>query len=469
MTFDLTIDGAGVTTAATIAVVDPSTGLAFARAPNAGAAELDLAVEAARRAFPSWRDAPAAERRALVLHIADVITANAAELAELDMREGGKPRAVAGAVTALAAQWAQGLAGLDLPVEVIDDDPARRIEVHRVPVGVVGAVVPWNFPLLLSVWKLASALMAGCTVVLKPSPFAPLAVLRLGALIRPLCPPGVINVVSGDDALGPVMTAHDGFAKISFTGSSSTGRRVMASAAPTLKRLTLELGGNDAAIVFPDADIDRVAQAVFWSAMTNSGQACIATKRVYVHEAVYDRFAGAMRALATTALAGPADREGVMLGPIQNMPQLARLRQLIEDCRSGSFGLHQGPVCDGGGYFFPATIVDDPPRHSRIVREEQFGPILPLLRFSSEAEAVALVNDSDLGLTATVWTDDMERARRLARALEVGSVWVNEASALSPLVPFGGHKQSGLGVENAREGLLAYTNAKAVTLAAPAP
>ncbi|MCD7107805.1 aldehyde dehydrogenase family protein [Rhizobium sp. DKSPLA3] len=464
MTFELTIDGAGETTATFIDIVDPSTGAVTARAPCAGAAELDRAVAAARRAFPAWRETPPDERRRLVGGLGDILAAHAEELVALDILEGGKPHAVAAPVLDLAVQWVKALATLEIPVRVLDDNPDRRVEVHHEPLGVVGAIAPWNFPVFLSVWKLASALIAGCTVVLKPSPLAPLAVLRMGSLIRDQFPKGVVNVLSGDDALGPLMTAHEGFDKISFTGSTATGRKVMESAAPTLKRLTLELGGNDAALVFPDVSLDAVAPALFWSAMGNSGQVCIATKRIYVHDDIYDDFIRAMRLQIDATTMGPGGQPGAMLGPIQNAPQFQRLQSLLADCRANAYKLHQGTAPDGNGYFIPATLVENPPHDSRIVREEQFGPILPIVRFSTEDEAIALANDSPMGLTATVWTQDMARARRVAQRLQSGNVWINEASALSPFVPFGGRKQSGVGVENALDGILEYTAVKAITV-----
>lgn len=461
--FEMTIDGAGVTTAAMIEVINPVDLSVAGLVPNAGQAELDRAVEAARRAFPNWRDTPYCERQKRVARIGEIIAQNEAELARLEMLDGGKPAAVARPVIGFASQWALALSSFEMPEEVIDPNPARRIVLHHEPIGVVGALSPWNFPVFLAVWKLSQALLAGCTIVLKPSPFAPLAVLKLGELIRDELPRGVVNIIVGDDLLGPLMTAHPGFDKISFTGSTATGRKVMDSAAPTLKRLTLELGGNDPAIVFSDVDLEVVAQQVFWSAVGNSGQACIATKRIYVQDVIYDAFLKSMHCLADSTKMGRSEEEGVLLGPVQNEVQFARVQSLIEDCQRRGYSLHQGPLPEEKGFFVPITIVDNPPPEARIVREEQFGPILPVMKFSSEEEVVSLANDTDMGLTATVWTKDMERAARVARRLEVGTVWINEASALSPMVPFGGHKQSGLGVENGIQGILTYTQIKAVT------
>ena len=461
--FEMTIDGASVTTEAMIAVINPVDRSVAAMVPNAGQAELDRAVEAARRAFPNWRDTPYRERQKRVTRIGEIIAQNEADLARLEMLDGGKPAAVARPVIGFASQWAMALSSFEMPEEVIDPNPARRIVLHHEPIGVVGALSPWNFPIFLAVWKLSQALLAGCTIVLKPSPFAPLAVLKLGELIRDELPPGVVNIIVGDDFLGPLMAAHPGFDKISFTGSTATGRKVMDSAAPTLKHLTLELGGNDPAIVFPDVDLEAVAQQVFWSAVGNSGQACIATKRIYVQEEIYDTFLKVMHKLADSTKMGRSEEEGVMLGPVQNEAQFARVQSLIEDCRRQGYAFHQGPAPEETGFFIPVTVVDNPPPEARIVREEQFGPILPVMKFSSEDEVISLANDTDMGLTATVWTKDMERAARIARKLEVGTVWINEASALSPMVPFGGHKQSGLGVENGLQGILAYTQIKAVT------
>lgn len=462
----LTIDGKSCDTGARLEVRNPATGEVFAAVPCAGAQELALAVAAARRAFPAWRDMPWTQRQLVVNQIGEVIAAHAAELSAMLTREQGKPGEQAMFEVMAAAQWCQATATMELPDRVIEDGPERRQFVRHVPIGVVGGISPWNFPVVLSIFKIAPALLAGNTLVLKPSPFTPMTVLRIGELIRDLVPPGVLNIIAGGDDLGPQMTQHPGIDKISFTGSSATGRRVMASSASTLKRLTLELGGNDAAIVLPDVDIAETAEKLFWSAFTNSGQVCIATKRAYVHASIYNQFWDAMAALVMATPMGDGSQQGVALGPVQNRPQFERVQSLLDDCNEQGYRLIQGKSPRGTGYFVPATLVDNPPRDSRIVREEQFGPVLPLLSFENVDQVVEEANATDFGLAGTVWSSNIDLALSLAERLETGSVWINEALAISPFAPFGGQKQSGIGIENGIEGLAAYTAPKAYVVAA---
>jgi acyl-CoA reductase-like NAD-dependent aldehyde dehydrogenase len=460
----MTIAGTSTPGDAQFPVINPATGQVLAHAPEASSAQLDQAVASARAAFAAWAAQPLAERQRHVANIGNTLLANADTLADLLMQEQGKPLAQAQQEVQRAAYWCHEMAKMDVPVEQ-QDAGAETVITQHMPLGVVGGIVPWNFPIVLALWKVAPALLTGNTLVLKPSPFTPLATLKLGELLQGVLPPGVLNVISGTDALGPLMSAHPGIDKISFTGSTQTGRRVMASASANLKRLTLELGGNDAAIVLPDVDVDALAPQLFWGAFSNNAQFCLAIKRLYIHEAVYDRLSAKLVALAQQTPMGPGDQPGVLLGPVQNQRQFARLKDLLEDTQQKGYTvLCGGQVSDGPGYFLPVTLVDNPPDTALVVQEEAFGPILPLLKFSTVDEAIARANASDYGLGGSVWGADAQAATAVAMRLDTGTVWVNQIHTLGPHKPMAGHKQSGLGVENGQEGLLAYTTPKTISV-----
>lgn len=460
--YPMTIDGEAVQTATTIAVRNPATGEAFAHAPAAGAADLDRAVDAAQRAFKDWSATPVAERKAVLLKAARIIDDNAAELAALFTREQGRPLPGAIAEVKGAAMWLKAGTMLDIPVDITEDTATRRIEVHHVPLGVVCAIVPWNFPVLLAIWKIGPALLAGNTIVVKPSPFTPLTTLRIGELLADVFPPGVLNVICGGDELGPLMTAHKGFAKISFTGSTATGRRVMESAARDLKRITLELGGNDAAIVLPDVDVDAVAAQLFEGAFHNTAQVCVATKRLFIHEDIYDRLRDRLHQLAKDLPVGDGTQQGVRYGPVQNEPQYRRVVGLIEEARREGLTLLEGGEVPERGYFVPLTLVDNPPDDARVVTEEAFGPVLPLLKFSDIDDVIRRANDTEYGLAGAVWSADVEQATAIAHRLDTGTVWINQNLQSTPFTPLAGAKQSGFGQENGLPGLLEFTRPKAI-------
>ena len=464
-TFVMTINGQAVSADASMEVINPATGAAFAQAPDCSREQLDAAVTAAKAAFKGWRKTPIAERQALVAKAGDILIAQAGDLARLFTREQGRP--VDGAKQEIlgAGAWMKAVAAMMPPVHVSEDSATQFIETRYVPLGVICAIAPWNFPVSLAMWKLAPALVAGNTMVLKPSPFTPLCTLKIGELFRDIFPPGVLNVISGGDDLGPMMTTHPGFAKISFTGSTATGKRVMASAAQDLKRVTLELGGNDAAIVLPDVDLDAVAQKIFFGAFYNSAQICVATKRLYVHEDVYDGLRDRLAAIAGAVKVGDGAEQGTVLGPIQNKRQYERVMALLADAKANHLTLIQGAAVPEGGYFVPVTIVDNPPEDARVVQEEAFGPILPMLKFSDIDEVIDRANASEYGLAGAVWSADTDKAVEIARRMETGTVWVNQNLNLRPDTPFAGHKQSGFGVENGMEGLLEYMSPQSVYVA----
>jgi acyl-CoA reductase-like NAD-dependent aldehyde dehydrogenase len=462
-TYRMLIDGALLEGRASMPVVDPATEAAFAQAPDCSDAELEAAIAAAKRAFQTWRCVGIEDRRALVAHMASRIEPHVQDLARLLTQEQGKPLAAAVREFDSTLRFMKGLATLELPETVNEDTPVRRSVTRRVPVGVVAALSPWNYPVLLSWWKVVPALLAGNTVVLKPSPLTPLTVLRIAELMADLFPPGVLNVVSGGDALGPKLTVHPDVNKISFTGSTPTGRRIMQGASATLKHLTLELGGNDAAIVLPDVDLDQAVPQIFWSAFTNSGQVCIATKRPYIQAQCYDAFVERFVAYARSVKVGPGLAPDTLMGPLQNRRQYEQVKALIARTKAqGHKLLFEGEIPSGPGYFLPVTLFDNPPDDAELVAEEPFGPVLPLLRYDTVDEAIARANDSPYGLAGSVWSRNEDAALDIASRLETGNVFINEPAYLSPFAAFGGHKQSGIGIENGLDGLLSFTNPQTV-------
>jgi acyl-CoA reductase-like NAD-dependent aldehyde dehydrogenase len=450
-----------------IDVVNPANEQVIGCVPDCGQEDLDDAVAAARAAFPAWKATSIDDRRAALNKMAVIIKDNSDELMRLLTSEQGKPHMQAGNEIAGCSGVAMGLASLSLE-ETISEDSARRISrTRRVPVGVVGGIVPWNFPVLMAVQKIVPALLSGCTMVLKPSPFTPLATLRLAELVKDCFPAGVLNVITGGDALGPMLTAHPDIDKITFTGSTATGKRVMETASKDLKRITLELGGNDAAIVLPDADVSKVAEKLFWASFYNAGQVCIAAKRIYIHEDIYDDLSAAIAAYAKGVKVGDGADQGTAVGPIQNKPQYNRVLELIQDAKDKGYKFLAGGDADTSipGYFVPVTVLDNPPEDARIVAEEQFGPVMPLMKFSTVDEAIERANNSHYGLAGSVWTSDTDAGVAVAERMETGTIWINEAMNLSPFAPFGGHKQSGFGAEMGTEGLLEFTYPQVISVA----
>jgi acyl-CoA reductase-like NAD-dependent aldehyde dehydrogenase len=458
----MTIDGQVVAAGSTFGVVDPATGAEFAQAPECSREQLDAAMDAATRAGRAWR-ADEAGRLAGLHAVADALDKNAEELARLLTAEQGKPLGAARYEVSETTRWLRAAAALELPVETILDDGTARAELRRRAIGVVAAITPWNYPLLLAGWKLGPALRAGNTVVLKPSPFTPLATLRLGEIVNEVLPAGVVSVVSGGDALGAWMTSHPAVGKVSFTGSVATGKKVMTSAADGLKRLTLELGGNDAAIVLDDADPEVIGKGLFWGAFINCGQICAGIKRIYVPEALHDDVVDVLVERARRVRVGPGTQDGVHIGPIQNRPQYDRVRGLVADALSdGASAAAGGAPLDGPGYFFAPTILTGAREGMRIVDEEQFGPAVPVLTYRSLDEAVERANATRFGLSGSVWGSDLDRAADVAAQLDCGTAFVNDHLALDPGLPFGGSKESGLGVENGHWGLEEFTQLQVV-------
>lgn len=459
--YAMTIDGDRVFSESVEAAINPANETIICRYPMASRAHLDRAVAAAKKAFPAWRDRPLSDRQRMVSALGDLIEQNKEAFLQLLTREQGKARAGAEWEIGGSIYWCREIAKQSLPDEVVVDQGDEKIVTRRTPIGVIGGITPWNFPLLLAIWKIAPALVTGNTMVLKPSPFTPLCTLWFGELAQAVLPPGVLNIISGGNELGQWLTEHPDIGKIAFTGSTATGRKVMQSAATNLKRLTLELGGNDPAIVLPDVDPKTIAKDLFWASFANSAQFCVASKRLYVHEAIYDAVARELVEYAKTVAMGDGSQAGIELGPLQNKMQYDKVRNLLDDCRRQGqrFLSGDGPL-RSPGYFVPVTLIDNPPEDARCVTEEAFGPVLPLLKWSDVDDVVARANNSAYGLAASVWGKDLAQAEKIAAQLEAGTVWINQIHVFSPGIAFGGHKQSGLGIENSLHGLAEYTNSK---------
>ena len=461
----MTIDGRPAHAEALSEVVNPSTGEGFAASPLCSTAQVDEAVAAAGRAFRSWSATPLDERRRLLAAYGARIRAESDELANLLTREQGKPLAKSKSEIAAALAYLDAYIGVDLPIEIIRDTTGQHVAVLRRPLGVVGAITAWNYPILLALWKIAPALATGNTIVLKPSPHTPLATLRLGEIGRDVLPAGVLNVIAGGNEAGERMTSHSDVRKVAFTGSAATGKRIMASAAPSLKRLTLELGGNDAGIVLDDVDPAKIADDLFWAKFSNCGQVCAALKRLYVHDKVFDGVCDSLKAVAAKVKVGDGFDESSQIGPIQNRLQRDKVREMRDEAlHQGARVLFEGEAPDGPGFFFPVTLLEKAREGMRVVDEEVFGPVLPILRFSDEDEVLARANATPYGLGGSVWSADAERAAVLASRLETGSAWVNQHPGMGPDIPFGGVKESGIGVECGHWGMAEYTTLQVVNV-----
>jgi len=445
-------------------VLNPATEQAVAQCPRASEAQLNEAVAAAKAAFPAWAALAIDARRTVLMKMADRIDQHRDELARLLTQEQGKPLREATGEVMRAAGFFRYFASLDLPVKVAEDSADRRVELHRRPLGVVAAIIPWNFPVMMVSFKVPPALLAGNTIVLKPSPTTPLATLRIAELVADMAPPGVLNVIADDNDLGTALTAHPDVRKISFTGSTATGKKVMASATDLLKRFTLELGGNDAAIVLDDADPETVAKGLFSGAFANAGQVCLAIKRAYVHDSIYDAVCDALARRADEAVVGDGLEQGTQIGPVQNRMQYEKLKHFLESARRDGTIIAGGTLLDGPGYFIRPTVVRDITDGAELVDQEQFGPVLPLIRYTDPQDALARANASPYGLGGSVWSSSVPRAREIAARMDAGTVWVNRHLDLMPYIPMSGAKHSGIGVEFGEEGLAEYTQLHVLNL-----
>lgn len=472
-TFLNTVNGQPVASPSTFESKNPANGETLGLVPHSTRDQVAAALAAARAAQPAWAARPDAERKALLLEVAKVIKGHAAELAEWVTREQGKPLGGVGPDQVPGAHfevwgcevWTQVPASLDLPVEVAFEDDTRRDEVHRKPYGVIAAIAPWNWPLLIAIWQIVPALRAGNTVVIKPSEYTSIGTLEMVRLIAQVLPPGVLNTVSGGGEVGAWLVDTPEVDKILFTGSGPTGARIAATAAKHLTPTTMELGGNDAAIVLPDADPTAIGMGLFWGAFINMGQTCACAKRLYVPDSLHDAIVSELAQLARAMPVGDGLQPGVAMGPIQNRMQFDKVARLVERARAdGARIVCGGEPPSGAGNFYPLTLVTDIADGAPLVDEEQFGPVLPVIRYRDVEDAIASANRLDAGLGASVWSSDIEKAKAVAQRLVAGTVWINQHGMIHPMVPFGGAKGSGWGVEFGIEGLKAMTRPQVISV-----
>jgi acyl-CoA reductase-like NAD-dependent aldehyde dehydrogenase len=468
--YTMMIDGQKVSSENTFQVINPALGKPFAECALGTPASVDAAVKAARKAFPQWSQTSEENRVAKMLEIAALLEQNMPELMQLVTQENGKPlNGISGIGSGMevggAIAWTQATSSFSLPPKVIQDNEEAKIEVHRKPLGVVASITPWNWPLLIAIWHIMPALRSGNTVLVKPSPYTPLATIRFVELANTILPPGVLNVVTGNADVGNAISSHPNINKIVFTGSTATGKQIMSLASGSLKRLTLELGGNDAGIVLPDVDVQKIAQELFTSCFHNNGQTCACLKRLYVHESIYSEVCSALVKIAQSVTVGNGLDEGVDIGPLQNKAQLDKVIELTDDAlANGGRLLVGGKMREGEGYFFPPTIIADITDGSRLVDEEQFGPVLPVIKYSNIEDVIATANKNENGLGGSIWSSNIPLATSLASKLETGSVWINEHGTVQPDAPFGGVKQSGIGVEFGTLGLEEYTSVQTIKI-----
>lgn len=458
MNVSLLIDGALTAGEAELEVINPATGQVFARAPAANAAQAEQAIAAAKRAQRAWQALGYSGRQPYLETLADAIEARTEELADTLNRERGGPLAECRREVAITAGALRHFATQTLEDKVIRDNDDELIVAQRYPQGVVVAIMPWNRPITLLSFKLGPALITGNTVIAKPAPTTPLTTLLLGEIAADILPAGVFQTLTDRNDLGALLTSHPDVAHVSFTGSTPTGKRVLSSAAETLKRFTLELGGNDVAIVLDDADIDTVAPNIFAAAMINAGQVCYATKRVYAPRSLIEPLTEALVRLANEAKLGDGRDPATQIGPLQNRMQYEKVLGFIDSVNNdGGRILTGGEALPGEGYFIAPTIVRDLTDDARLVSEEQFGPVLPILAYDDIEEVIARANASEYGLGGAIWTSNVARGVEIGARIETGTIWINQHMALPYDVPFGGAKQSGIGLQNGIDGMKDFT------------
>ena len=447
-------------------ILNPATGELIGRVPEHTTADVDAAIARANEAQPAWAALSDEERVDYLNRVADAIDENAEALAGILSREQGKPLNGPNARFEVGgcAAWTRVPAGTPLPVEVVVDDGETYAEMHYRPLGVVGAITPWNWPMMIAIWQSIPSLRMGNTVVSKPSEYTPLSGLAINHVLNTVLPEGVLNTVVGGGELGARIVESESIDKVMFTGSTKTGKKIIEASSGNVKRLTLELGGNDAGIVLDDVDPKAIAEGLFWGAFINTGQTCAALKRLYVPDSIYDEVVDALAEVAGNMPMGDGLDEQNVLGPLQNEMQFNVVARLVQAAKDANARVVLGgdPDQDAPGFFYPTTLIADIDPQNALVVEEQFGPALPIIRYTDLEEAIEQANALDVGLGGSVWSSDRDRAREVAARIQAGTVWINSHGTINPFVPFGGAKQSGYGQEFGVAGLKAVAQPQVI-------
>lgn len=461
------INGVEKTSEVEIEVFNPANAESIGSYYVSSQSDVEAAIQNAKESQKAWSKLSQKERDDYMMAIADVLTKNKTYLAELITKEQGKPLNGPGSNFEMDAciGWTQVTATLQLEDEIAFEDDTRKDVIKRIPIGVVAAITPWNWPLMIAIWQIIPSLKMGNTVVVKPSEYTTIASLEMYRLINEVLPKGVINVVTGDGKIGGYLTSHKDISKVMFTGSIATGRKIIESSVNNMARLTLECGGNDAGVVLPKSDFNKIGEGIFWGSFLNMGQTCAALKRLYVHEDDLDSAIEALTQITKNIKMGNGLEDDVLLGPIQNKMQYDKINQLIDASKNNSKAKIEvpNPQHQNEGLFIPITFVTGVDNGDPIVDEEQFGTVLPIVTYKTIDEAIEKANGLDVGLGASVWGDNNEEINYVADRLEAGTVWINQHGAINPFVPFGGTKQSGYGVEFGIDGLKAVTQPKIIS------
>lgn len=444
-------------------VINPATEQVIAKLACSSLDQVNETIHHALQAFQTWQHSDDQWINEAFLKIAHDLRQAQQEIAVIITQEQGKPLALAQFEVEAGATWIEYLTTLEIPTQILKEPSGKTIQIHHRPVGVVASITPWNWPFMIAVWHLFPALKAKNCVVNKPSEYTPLSTLKLVEIINRHLPQHVCNVVLGQGEIGQLLSSHPNIAKVTFTGSTRTGQSVLRESIASLKSVVLELGGNDVAFVLDDAHLDQAVQGVFSSAFLNAGQTCAAIKRLYVHENIYDQFVEKILQLINQQIIGDGLQENVSFGPVQNKLQYEKVQKFIQDAISqGGKVLTGSPDIPQHGYFIAPTLIAGLSEDVALVCDEQFGPVLPILKFTDLDELIQRTNQSPFGLGGSVWSQDLEKAQKIASQMQTGTVWINSHSDLSPAAPFGGWKMSGHGYSFGLDGLLLFTQKQAI-------